>query len=218
MSSLSLNNLDDLYRLIEQKSAQKDRIMIGIAGCPGAGKSTISHYLKTKLGQAKIVQMDGFHLTNEILEERHLLSRKGSPNSFDLEGFSALLSRIKNNPVNTPNHKLSIYAPLFNRELDASIGSAVEIKNSDKFILVEGNYLLLDQTGWRDLNPLLDISIFIEVDESTLIARLTQRWLDLGLEPKAALDKVNLNDAFNIKLVSENLIKADIVLSLPLPS
>ena len=62
MSSLSLNNLDDLYRLIEQKSAQKDRIMIGIAGCPGAGKSTISHYLKTKLGQAKIVQMDGFHL------------------------------------------------------------------------------------------------------------------------------------------------------------
>jgi len=215
MASLTLNNLDDLILFIEQKSAQKDRIMIGIAGCPGAGKSTISHYLKTKLDQVKIVQMDGFHLTNEILEEGNLLSRKGSPDTFDLAGFSALLDRIKMPLLNTNNTKKSpIYAPLFNRELDASIGSAIEIKDSDKFILVEGNYLLLDQTGWRDLNPLLDISIFIEVDESTLIARLTQRWLDLGLEPKAALDKVNLNDALNIKLVTENLIEADILVSL----
>ncbi len=217
MAPLTLNNLDDLILFIEQKSAQKDRIMIGIAGCPGAGKSTISHYLKTKLDQAKIVQMDGFHLTNEILEERHLLPRKGSPDSFDLEGFSSLLNRIKS-PTRSHNNKPSIYAPLFNRELDASIGSAIEIKGSDKFILVEGNYLLLDQTGWQDLNPLLDITIFLEVNESTLISRLTKRWLDLGLEPKAALDKVNLNDALNIKLVKDNLIGPDIVLSLPAPS
>jgi pantothenate kinase len=214
MTPLTLSKLDDVLRLIEQKSAQKDRFMIAIAGCPGAGKSTISHYLHARLTDSKIVQMDGFHLANDILKNHHLLSRKGSPDSFDVEGFSALLSRIKHKTTRTHNHKDAIYAPLFNRELDASIGCAIEIKDSDKFILVEGNYLLLEQDVWRDLQPLFDLTLFLQVDESTLISRLTQRWLDLGLEPKTALDKVNLNDALNIELVKDNLIEPDVFVTL----
>lgn len=216
MASLSLNSLDDLILLIQQKSAQKTRFLIGISGCPGAGKSTISHYLKSKLVHSKIIQMDGFHLANDILEKQDLLTRKGSPDSFDLEGFTSLLDRIKNKNLSISQCNIPpIYAPLFNRELDASIGSAIEIESSDKFMLVEGNYLLLDQAGWRELPLLFDLTIFLQVDESTLISRLTQRWLGLGLNPQAALDKVNLNDALNIKLVNENLIDADVIVSSP---
>lgn len=208
MLQVSLDNMAQLMSLIEQKSIHKKRLIIGISGCPGAGKSSISHSLQGKLANTKVVQMDGFHLSNSILEKCNLLDRKGSPDSFDLEGFRSLLGRICSH-TSSP-HANPIYAPLFDREIDASIGSAVAVESTDKIILVEGNYLLLDKPGWRELKPYFDLTLFLDVDENTLLSRLTQRWLTLGLDAQTAINKVQLNDALNIKLVTENLLAADI--------
>lgn len=207
---ISLNNLDQIVQIIKEKSADKRRFIIAIAACPGAGKSTLSQQLLSHLEGAKIVQMDGFHLSNEVLSQQGLLSRKGSPASFDLSGLKHLIQRIKQGSSGSQE---SIYAPRFDRDLDASIGSAIPIGKSDKIILVEGNYLLLDKNGWRDLKADFDLSLFLEVGESTLISHLTQRWLDLGLDEKAALSKVQNNDALNIKTVNDYLLTPDITLS-----
>ncbi|EAQ66347.1 kinase-related protein [Marinomonas sp. MED121] len=207
---ISLNHLDQVIQIIKEKSADKRRFMIAISACPGAGKSTLSQQLLSHLQGAKIVQMDGFHLSNEVLSDQGLLSRKGSPASFDLSGLKHLIQRLKQGSSDSQE---SIYAPRFDRELDASIGSAVAIESQDKYILIEGNYLLLDQEGWRDLKADFDLSLFLEVDESTLITRLTRRWLDLGLDEKTALSKVQNNDALNIKTVNDYLLAPDIFLN-----
>lgn len=206
----SLNNLDQVVQIINEMSAKKSRLIIGIVGCPGAGKSTLSDALKETIPHTNVVQMDGFHLTNEVLEKKGLLQRKGSPETFDLGGFKALLERLKNRDISQDE---TIYAPKFDRELDASIGSAIPILATDKCIIVEGNYLLLDKMGWRDLKPLFDLTLFLAVDESTLISRLMQRWLDLGLDENTALKKVQSNDLLNIQLVSDHLLTPDVTLS-----
>lgn len=204
------NTLATLTGFIEPQAQYKDTFMIAIVGCPGAGKSTLSNALKEAIPHTNVVQMDGFHLTNEVLEKKGLLQRKGSPETFDLGGFNALLERLKNRDI---SQNETIYAPKFDRELDASIGSAIPILATDKCIIVEGNYLLLDKMGWSDLKPYFDLTIFIEVNEEELISRLTKRWLDLGLDEKTALKKVQSNDQLNIQLVSDNLLTPDITLS-----
>ena len=204
------NTLATLTGFIEPQAQYKDTFMIAIVGCPGAGKSTLSTALKETIPHTNVVQMDGFHLTNEVLKKKGLLQRKGSPETFDLGGFNALLERLKNRDI---SQNETIYAPKFDRELDASIGSAIPILATDKCIIVEGNYLLLDKMGWSDLKPYFDLTIFIEVNEEELISRLTKRWLDLGLDEKTALKKVQSNDLLNIQLVSDNLLTPDITLS-----
>ncbi len=147
--------------------------------------------------------MDGFHLENTVLNDKKIIERKGSPETFDVEGLESLIKRAKTQTSDF------IYAPFFNRELDSSIGSAIEISKDIKYILVEGNYLLLDEKPWSDLNTLFDYKIFLDVDEETTIKRLTERWLDLGLDKDQTLKKVFGNDMRNFKKVSENLLSYD---------
>lgn len=193
--------------LLAQAGTTK-RVMVAISGPPGAGKSTLAdslHRALTDRGEtAAVLPMDGFHLDNAILVERGLLSRKGAPNTFDVRGLKDILTAVRTADV-------EVLVPVFDRSRELAIASARAISPTDRFILVEGNYLLLDQMPWSELAPLFDFSIFIAPSMKTLELRLCERWQSYGLPPEAIVQKLDGNDLPNGRLVLESSRSADIL-------
>ena len=143
--------------IIENSEGRK-RYIVAIAGPPGAGKSTFAQalllLLKEKSIQAKIISMDGFHLDNSILVDRNLLDRKGAPATFDTAGFIHLMNRLS-------NFEDDVVIPEFDRNKDLSIAGSSIISTKDKVLIVEGNYLLIEEEPWTKLKKTWDQTIFI---------------------------------------------------------
>lgn len=200
-------DLDALADAIRAKHADKGRILVAIVGAPASGKSTLSdrlyHHLGGDKAGAAVVPMDGFHFDNGILEDRGLLPSKGAPETFDVGGLKRTLMALRD----TPND--DVYVPLFDRTLEVSRGSARMIAPSHKTILVEGNYLLLDQSPWSELHDLFDLSIYLDVPEDTLRARLIARWRSFGFDEATATHKATSNDLPNAQTVIEGTTIAD---------
>ncbi len=187
------------------------RKLIAIAGPPGAGKSTLAEALADHLnaeapGVASVVPMDGFHYDNAILRNRGLLPRKGAPETFDADGFVALVKRLR-------SEKGEIAIPVFDRAQDLSRASARIVAPSHRLLLIEGNYLFLDRTPWTDLRLLFDLSVFVSPAIEILEQRLIQRWLDHGLGQEAAAARARENDLANAKIIIEESAGADMILS-----
>ena len=142
-----------------------------------------------------IVPMDGFHLDNEILKARGLLSRKGAPETFDVEGFKALLHQLIT--------EKEVSVPLFDRAGDIVIPNAVYIEEHHHHIIIEGNYLFLDEDVWRGLQPYWSLRVFISPPLEVLEQRLVERWLAHGLEEGAAKKRARTNDIPNAKRILE---------------
>lgn len=195
---------DRLHRL----RADKTRVTVAITGAPGSGKSTLAAELARRLRDQKcpcaIVPMDGFHLDNALLEQRGLLARKGAPESFDTAGFLSCISRI--------TAGLDVIHPVFDRPRDISIAGAGHVGPNVPVVIVEGNYLLLDEPPWRDLAPQWDLSVRLEVSEADLRARLIHRWLKLNFSRMAATRRAEQNDLPNARRVMANALPADITL------
>ncbi len=194
-----------LAALLRRKGVRKKRLMVGIAGAPGSGKSTLAEALRGALGaEAIVVPMDGFHFDDVVLNARGHRARKGAPHTFDVAGFEVLLKRIKAREVD-------IAIPVFNRATEMSHAGASIISADVKFILVEGNYLLLKHKGWRKLKPLFDFTIFLKVPEDVLEQRLLARWRGFGFNEAEARAKALGNDIPNAKTVINESAKADLV-------
>ena len=208
---MSLNTLALAQKILDAASAhQGDRFIVGIAGAPGAGKSTVSELLLQALqdgisdGDAVLVPMDGFHLDNVILDARDLRSKKGAPETFDCVGYMKVLERIRANVGET-------FSPSFDRKLDLARAGAICIAAQHKIILTEGNYLLLDEAPWCDVQCYFDLTICIEADMPTLERRLMKRWLDHGLSDTEARQRAELNDLPNARYVVDHSMSADIL-------
>ena len=201
-----MSHIHELLKQVKGLALSNERVIVAIAGPPAAGKSTFVEQLVQQLDNAVVVPMDGFHLDNVILEKRGLLSRKGSPETFDASAYAHLLQRIK-----TSNE--TMYAPVFDRKADLSRASAIEVSPETKVILAEGNYLLLDQAPWQQLQPLFDLTVSLSVPEAVLQQRLLQRWLDHGLTAEAALARAESNDLPNARLVINKSIPADCLIN-----
>ncbi|MEO2095872.1 MAG: nucleoside/nucleotide kinase family protein, partial [Brachybacterium sp.] len=88
--------VDTARTLLDEALRSGSRRMLGIAGAPGAGKSTLAARLAEQLGtQAVLVPMDGFHLADVALARLGRLARKGAPDTFDAGGYVALLQRLR---------------------------------------------------------------------------------------------------------------------------
>ena len=192
--------------IIENSEGRK-RYIVAIAGPPGAGKSTFSQalllMLKEKSIQAKIISMDGFHLDNSILAERNLLDRKGAPATFDTAGFTHLMNRLT-------NFENEVVIPEFDRNKDLSIAGSSIISTKDKVLIVEGNYLLIEEEPWTELKKTWDQTIFINPGMDTIEQRLLNRWLRHGLDAKDAKKRTLTNDLPNARYVLEKSSDSDI--------
>jgi len=189
---------------LDQNNSQ-NRYFIALAGPPASGKSTISNKLNEDLNAkgfpSEILQMDGFHFDDAILSSKNLLSRKGSPETFDVMGLKNFLIRLANEP--------EVVIPIFDRSLELSRSSAVTITENKKTIIVEGNYLLLNSHPWNSLIDYFDSSIMIHCEESILEKRLIERWKGFDLNQEQINQKVYENDLPNGVSVIKNSIKAD---------
>lgn len=205
-------HIAQLADLIAARFDASRRFLVAVAGPPGAGKSTLAEALAPALNARLpdqpgiVVPMDGFHYDDGLLKERGLLSRKGAPDTFDADGFRALLRRLKSEM--TP-----IAIPVFDRSLEISRGSARIVEPRHRLLVIEGNYLLLDRPIWRDLKPLFDLTIALKPSIDLIEKRLIQRWLDYGFDREAAIEKARGNDLANAHVVLEESQKADIELA-----
>jgi pantothenate kinase len=204
-----MSDVTKLASLIREKSSEALRFMVGIAGAPASGKSTLAEHLCDALiamGEtAIVVPMDGFHYDDTVLNARGHRSRKGAPHTFDARGFEALLHRIK-------GREPDIAIPVFDRTQELSRAAADIVTDDAKFIIVEGNYLLLKQEPWNRLKPIFDFTIYRSVPIEELEARLIKRWLDLGFDMDYAKNWIASNDLLNIKTVIAESSEADLVL------
>ena len=202
MTASNYINSEDLVELINRQTSFPSRFILAISGPPGSGKSTISSLIANSLGEcAKIVPMDGFHLENQRLKDLNLLHRKGSPETFDAYGFLELIRNIRK--------KESLTFPIFNRDADETIKDAETLCPKHKIIIIEGNYLLLNKHPWSDLREYFDLSIYLEVSDIELEKRLTDRWIEHGLDPISASARAINNDMANVSYVKKHSIHPD---------
>ncbi|TPI27953.1 nucleoside triphosphate hydrolase [Mesorhizobium sp. B3-2-1] len=202
-----MSEIAHLAATIFKRAGKAKRFIVAIAGPPGAGKSTLSASLHDLLpeGAVEVVPMDGFHYDDIVLDARGLRARKGAPDTFDFGGFEALLKRIR---AGEPE----IAIPVFDRDMELSRAAAAIVGAETKFILVEGNYLLLDEEPWSRLAPLFDFSIFVDVPRNELERRLMERWHEHGRSEADARAWIASNDMPNIERVLARRRAADLVI------
>lgn len=183
-----------LEELVAAATAIGNRPLLGIVGPPGAGKSTLTRALHGAFPGWALVEMDGYHLANEVLVDLGRRDRKGAPDTFDVDGFVALLERVRLGRDHV------VYGPRFRREIEEPIANAVAVPRGALGVIVEGNYLLHDSGGWERVRPLLDEVWYVDTDPSICRKRLLVRaestygsaaaaasWVDNVDEPNAEL-------------------------------
>ena len=180
--------------------AGSGRLLLGLTGPPGSGKSTLAELLVRAVG-AVCVPMDGFHLPDDELARLSRAERKGAPDTFDAEGYVALLERLRADaePV--------VRAPRFHRKIEATEPAAIAVPRGAA-VVTEGNYLLLDEAPWDRVAPLLDEVWFLELDERERERRLVARHVAFGKTEAAARDWVANSDRRNAVLVEATRTRA----------
>lgn len=188
------------------------RRLIAIAGAPGSGKSTFVQSLCERLdrersGFARILAMDGYHFDDRVLEARGQRARKGAPHTFDVDGLAVMLARLK------ADDGKDIAVPVFDRSLEIARAGAEIIPASARLILVEGNYLLLDDPAWTPLRSLFDLTVMLDVPRDVLSDRLRARWSGYGMDEATVRAKLDGNDLVNADLVLNHSVAAQFLIA-----
>ncbi|MFE7126396.1 nucleoside/nucleotide kinase family protein [Streptomyces sp. NPDC057617] len=186
------------------------RRILGIAGPPGAGKSTLAARLVERLGGlAVLVPMDGFHLAQTELRRLGRENRKGAPDTFDAAGYTALLARLR-----APEPGTVVYAPAFDRSLEEPVAGSIAVPPEVPLVITEGNYLLHDEGPWAPVRTLLDEVWYLDLDPVVRVARLVDRHVHHGKDRPYAERWVTDSDEPNARLVARGRPRADFVVAL----
>lgn len=202
-------NADRIVAAILDLPSKQGRRLVAIAGPPASGKTTaadlVHQELNAKGTPTGLLPMDGFHMDNADLDALGLRARKGAPETFQREAFHALLMELASGKA--------VHAPGFDRVNDRTVADARTISEEERTVIVEGNYLLLDEPGWKEIASLWDYSVFFSDPLEILEARLIQRWLDHQHAPEDAKRRVTSNDLPNAKRILEHRLPATLVIS-----
>lgn len=188
-----------------------ERVLIGIVGAPGTGKSTLARRLSSRLSStgtpATQLPMDGFHMADVALNERKLLDRKGAPETFDARGYLAALRRVRTETQN------EVLVPTFEREVEQPIAGAITIGPAAQIVITEGNYLLDLDDPWPAVRAVLDEVWFIDLDDNRRRARLVDRHVKFGKSRDQAQEWVDRVDEPNAVRVIARRDSADLVVA-----
>ncbi|MEV0327976.1 nucleoside/nucleotide kinase family protein [Micromonospora echinospora] len=207
-------HIDELVTRARELAAAGPRQLLGIAGAPGAGKSTLAERVVAGVGStARLVPMDGFHLAQTELRRLGLADRKGAVDTFDAYGYAALLRRL---------HRLepvTVYAPAFHRDIEEAVAGSIAVPPWVTLVVTEGNYLLLPEDPWDEVRTLLHDAWFLDLDAELRLRRLTDRHVAYGRSPAEAERWARGSDEVNAALVAGTAHRADLVVRLadPLP-
>ncbi|MEU1182991.1 nucleoside/nucleotide kinase family protein [Streptomyces sp. NPDC005820] len=204
---------DLLHRARSLAGSGRPRALLGIAGSPGAGKTTLAERLVRELNAgggpwAAQVPMDGFHLADAELERLGRRDRKGAPDTFDAAGYAALLRRLREEPADSTD---VVYAPGFERVLEQPLAGAIAVEPAARLVVTEGNYLLLGTGAWARVRAELDEVWFVESDEEERVRRLIARHEEFGKGHEEAVAWVMRSDQRNAELVAATRDRADLL-------
>lgn len=184
------------------------RVIVGLTGAPGAGKSTLAGRLVAEHPGSVLVGMDAFHLAHETLVRLGTVARKGAPDTFDADGYVALLRRIRAGELRP------IWVPEFRREIEDTINAVRPIAPDVRLVVTEGNYLLVDDEPWSRVRGLCDEIWYVEVGEQTRLDRLVARHMLFGRSRAEAYERaVAGSDADNARIVEATRARADAVVA-----
>ncbi|SCG34070.1 nucleoside/nucleotide kinase family protein [Micromonospora halophytica] len=206
--------LADLVARARALAEAGPRQLLGIAGAPGAGKSTLAERIVAAVGPAaRLVPLDGFHLAQAELERLGRADRKGAADTFDANGYVSLLRRLRRLEPS------AVYAPLFRRDIEEPVAGAIEVPPSVRLVVTEGNYLLLTDPPWDEIRALLHEAWFLDLDVERRLRRLVARHEAYGRSPAEAAAWAHGSDEVNAALVSGTARHAELVVRLtgPLP-
>ena len=209
-----------LLRHLSQLHTEKgSRVIVMLAAPPGTGKSTLVSFLE-HLAQSVIpdkrvqsVGMDGFHLRQSYLlthtvevdgKSVPMASIKGAPITFDLDALTRKIREVTEGNI--------CRWPHYDRQLHDPVDDAIMI-DAD-IVLIEGNYLLFDADGWRELSQYTDYTISLTADEEMLRSRLIRRKMKTGMTREDAERFVESSDMRNVRLCLDKTMKADLELSI----
>lgn len=202
------------------------KLIVGLAGPPGAGKSTLASEVVKRINKlwpakassfdsevksldvATVLPMDGFHLYRSQLdvmedpEEAH--ARRGAPWTFDPMLLFNCLKNLKNQG--------SVYAPSFDHGVGDPIEDDIFVSTQHKVVIVEGNYLLLEEGIWKDISSIFDEKWFIDVDLDKSMQRVLKRHISTGKPPDVANWRIDYNDRPNAELTMKSKKNADLVI------
>lgn len=203
---------DDPQALLARAKAltAQGRVLIGIAGCPGAGKSTAAAWLARALDQAGRpavqVPMDGFHLANAELVRLGRRERKGAIDTFDGHGYRALLERV------AAEREAVVYAPEFDRRVGEPVAGSIAVPPEAEVVVTEGNYLLDEEGPWPRVRAALTEVWYCETPEPLRLARLVARHERFGKSPERARSWVADVDERNAERIRAARHRADLVI------
>jgi pantothenate kinase len=188
------------------------RVVLGITGCPGAGKSTLAERLVGELDtpsrSAVHVPMDGFHLADVALDLLGRRQRKGAVDTFDGFGYLALLRLLHSERQNT------VYAPGFARTIEQPVAASILVTPSTELVITEGNYLLIDDEPWPQVRAELTEVWYCDLDSEPRRRRLIARHIQFGKTESEASRWVESVDDPNARLVESTRNRADLVIDM----
>lgn len=203
---------EELVQRATRLRPRDGRAILGITGCPGAGKSTLAERLAGALNAASVptvyVPMDGFHLADVALDRLGRREHKGAIETFDGYGYLALLRRLHNERHNT------VYAPGFHRDLEQPIAASLPVDPGVELVVTEGNYLLADDQPWRQVRAEMAEVWYCDLDTAVRRERLIARHVRFGKSAAQAREWVERVDEPNARMIEQTRDRADLVLDM----
>ncbi len=220
----SRESIEDIFlpllRKLTKMQMEKDgRVLVLLAAPPGAGKSTLLSFLERlasedeQSSEIQIIGMNGFHRRQAYLvshtvirdgEEMPMSRIKGAPPTFDLEKLTERLIRV------AAGEKCGW--PIYDRRLHDPVDDVITVEGD--IVLLEGNYLLLDEPGWRELKDLADVTVLVRAEEELLRRRLTDRKAK-GMATREEAEKfVEFSDMRNVRTCLEHSGDADLMIEM----